>query len=120
MTEKKEKLKRRQRAIRANLFGTAKRPRFYVFRSLNRIYASLVDDDAGKTILSESDFGKGKGAESGKKKSKTERAFEVGEKLAKAAKEKKITEVVFDRKGYKYHGRVKAVADGARKGGLKF
>ncbi len=123
MTEKKEKLKRRHKAIRANLSGTSERPRFYVFRSLNRIYASLVDDDAGKTILSESDFGKEKEKKetgSSKKKNKTERAFEVGEKLAKAAKEKKITKVVFDRKGYKYHGRVKAVADGARKGGLKF
>ncbi len=113
MTDK-TKLNRRHRAIRTRVSGTAERPRLQVFRSLNHVYAQLIDDDKGETILVESDRG-----EKSKKK-KTERAFEVGERIAEGAKKKKIKKVVFDRKGYLYHGRVKAVADGARKGGLDF
>ncbi len=116
MTDK-EKLKKRQRRIRSRISGTAEKPRLQVFRSLNHIYAQIIDDETGKTIVSESDWEKEKKSQ-GKKK--TEKAFEVGEKVAKKAKEKKIKKVVFDRKGYLYHGRVKAVADGARKGGLQF
>ncbi len=119
MTDK-EKLNRRHKAIRKRIFGTAERPRLQVFRSLNHVYAQLIDDDAGKTILAESDWQKESKKETTKKKKKTERAFEVGEKIAKRAKEKNIQKVVFDRKGYLYHGRVKAVAEGARKGGLIF
>ncbi len=117
MLEKQEKLKRRHRKIRARVSGTPERPRLQVFRSLNHIYAQIIDDEAGKTILSESDA---KASEAAKKKTKTERAFEVGEAIAKKAQEKNIKKVVFDRKGYLYHGRVKAVAEGARKGGLQF
>ncbi len=114
MKAKIEKLKRRHRRIRAKVSGTAERPRFQVFRSLNYTYAQLIDDTTGKTILSASD------RDSKVKENKTKRAFEVGKEIAKNAKEKKINEVVFDRKGYMYHGRVKAVAEGAREEGLKF
>lgn len=105
--------KRRHAKIRAKLSGTAKRPRLMVDRSLKNIYAHLIDDDSGKTLASVSDIKEKKGT-------KTERAKGVGEAIAKKATELKITTCVFDRKGYKYHGRVKAVADGAREGGLKF
>ncbi len=121
LENKKEKTKRRHKRVRKKIFGTADRPRLHVFRSLNHIYAQLVDDKRGVTILAEDDRKK----ESGKKKStgeksKTEKAFEVGNRIAKKAKEKKIKTVVFDRGGYRYHGRVKAVAEGARKEGLEF
>ncbi len=122
--DKKEKLKKRQKSVRAKVFGTAERPRLYVFRSLNHTYAQMINDDKGETILTESDILKEdkKGKEKSKvtKKEKTERAFAVGEKIAKKAKEKNINKVVFDRGGHLYHGRVKAVAEGARKGGLQF
>jgi len=117
MREKIEKLKKRHKAIRARVQGTSEKPRLQVFRSLNHTYAQLIDDDSGKTILSaktEKDEGKGK------KENKTEKALRVGEDIAKKAKEKNIKKVVFDRRGYLYHGRVKAVAEGARKGGLEF
>ncbi len=113
MTDK-TKLNRRHKAIRTRVSGTVERPRLQVFRSLNYVYAQLIDDDKGETILAESDRG------DKSKKKKTERAVEVGKRIAEKAKEKKIKKVVFDRKGYLYHGRVKAVADGARKGGLEF
>lgn len=114
MIDKKERLKRRQKAGKARAHGTAEKPRLQVFRSSKYIYAQVIDDETGKTLLSESDFGKKD------KKNKTESAFLVGEGIAKKAKEKKITKIVFDRSGYLYHGRVKAVAEGARKGGLQF
>jgi large subunit ribosomal protein L18 len=114
MMDKKEKLKRRQRKIRSRVVGTEEKPRLQVFRSLNHIYAQIIDDTTGKTLLAESD------CEDKEKKKKIEKAFGVGERIAKKATEKKIKEVVFDRKGYLYHGRVKAVAEGARKGGLQF
>ncbi len=84
-----------------------------VFRSLKHIYAQLVDDERGHTLMTVSDLS----LENGKK---SERATEVGRQLATRAKETGITKVVFDRAGYKYHGRVKAVADAAREGGLEF
>lgn len=115
MTDK-EKLKKRHKAIRAQISGSAERPRLQVFRSLNYTYVQVIDDDAGKTILEDSDS-KEKEKKEG---NKTSRAFEVGKRIAKKAKEKNIKKVVFDRKGYRYHGRVKAVADGAREGGLQF
>ncbi len=114
MIDKRERLKRRQKAGKFRVIGTAERPRLQVFRSSKYIYAQIIDDEKGKTLLSESDCGKSD------KKKKTERALLVGEEIAKKAKEKKITKVVFDRSGYLYHGRVKAVAEGARKGGLQF
>jgi large subunit ribosomal protein L18 len=99
--------------VRKKVAGTAERPRLVVFRSDKHIYAQLVDDDAGRTIATVSSVK----VASGKK---TERASEVGKQVAEVAKERGITRVVFDRAGYKYHGRVKAVADGAREGGLEF
>ncbi len=100
--------------IRKKIKGTQERPRLCIFKSLSNIYAQLVDDVAGKTILAVSTLGEVKG------KSGKDAAFEVGKLLATKAKDKKIDKVVFDRSGYIYHGRVKAVADGARDGGLNF
>jgi len=121
---KREKRYRRHRRIRAKIFGTADRPRLCVFRSHNHIYAQLIDDEKGRTILSAGDFelkkSKSKTKDNKRQSKKTEVAFEVGELIAKKAQEKKIQKVVFDRGGYRYHGRVKALAEGARKGGLKF
>lgn len=106
----------RRRRVRAKIFGTAKRPRLAVFRSNRAIYAQLIDDSAQKTLLAATAFELGKEAS---KKTKTAVAAMVGELLAKKAKEKGIAAAVFDRRSYAYHGRVKALAEGARKGGLK-
>jgi large subunit ribosomal protein L18 len=106
---------RRHRRIRGKIFGTAERPRLVVFRSNKGISAQLVDDDAGKTLAGASWVGLK--SFSG---NKTEQAEQVGKALAAAAKAAGIETVVFDRGGYLYHGRVKALADGAREGGLKF
>ncbi len=111
--EKVQKRQRRHTKIRKIVSGTAERPRLVVFRSLSEIYAQLIDDTTHKTLASESSKKIAKGT-------KTEQAKEVGIAVAKKAVEKGITEVVFDRNGYQYHGRVKALADGAREGGLKF
>lgn len=102
--------------MRAKIIGTAKRPRVSVFKSNKNIFVQLIDDERGKTLFSNSIKDK-KGA---KKSSKSDHAKVVGEALAKKAKETGIADVVFDRGGYKYHGRVKALADGLRAGGLKF
>ena len=107
-----EKRTRRHLRVRKKVEGTTERPRLVVFRSLKHIYAQLVDDVAARTILTVSS-GKLEGT-------KTDKSIEVGKQVAARAKEAGITSVVFDRAGYKYHGRVKAVADGAREGGLEF
>jgi large subunit ribosomal protein L18 len=99
--------------VRKTVHGTAERPRLAVYRSLKHIYAQVIDDTTGRTLASASDLS----IETGKK---GERASEVGKTLAQRAKEAGITQVVFDRAGFRYHGRVKAVADGARDGGLEF
>jgi large subunit ribosomal protein L18 len=104
---------KRHKRVRRKVSGTAERPRLSVYRSNVHIYAQLVDDDAGRTIATVSS----QKVAGGKK---TEKATEVGKQVAVVAKDKGITRVVFDRGGYKYHGRVKAVADGAREGGLEF
>src|SRR2546423_1365927 len=104
---------RRHVRVRRKVTGTADRPRLVVFRSLKHIYAQLVDDTANKTLATVSDLT----IEQGKK---GERAAEVGKLIAERAKSAGVTRVVFDRAGYRYHGRIKAVADGARKGGLEF
>ena len=104
---------KRHLRVRNKVSGTAERPRLVVFRSLKHIYAQLVDDNARRTLATVSDLG----IEQGKK---GERAAEVGKLIAERAKTAGITRVVFDRAGYRYHGRIKAVADGARKGGLEF
>ena len=114
MPSKKETArKRRHQKIIKKLRGTSKRPRIVVYRSNIFTYAQLIDDDTGKTLVSVSDIKEKKGK-------KIERAKKVGQDLAKKASENKITDCVFDRNGLKFHGRVKAVADGAREGGLKF
>ena len=104
---------KRHLRVRNKVTGTSERPRLVVFRSLKHIYAQLVDDAANRTIVTVSDLG----IEEGKK---AERATTVGKLIAERAKTAGITRVVFDRAGYRYHGRVKAVADGAREGGLEF
>lgn len=105
---------KRHTRIRSIVKGTAERPRLVVSRSISKHYIQLIDDDKGITLVSVSDLkDKTKGT-------KTENARQLGLKLAELAKEKKITAIVFDRNGHKYHGRIKAVADGAREGGLKF
>jgi large subunit ribosomal protein L18 len=107
---------RRHRRVRRKIEGTAERPRLTVFRSNRGIEAQLIDDVEGKTLAHASHLGVKKGF----KGSKTEQAAEVGKLLAAAAKSAGIESVVFDRGGYLFHGRVKALADGAREGGLVF
>jgi large subunit ribosomal protein L18 len=110
---------RRHSRVRERVAGTAERPRLAVFRSLNHIYAQIIDDSAGRTLVAATDLEADvRSQRNGKKKSEV--ASLVGEALAKKAKEKGITAVVFDRGGFKYHGRVKALAEGVRKGGLSF
>ena len=111
----KARLKRHKR-VRAKITGTAECPRLNVFRSIQHIYAQLIDDVAGVTLVSASSTEKDFTQYGGNK----EAAKEVGKLLAERAKEKKITDVVFDRGGYIYQGRVAALAEGAREGGLKF
>jgi large subunit ribosomal protein L18 len=110
---------RRKRSIRGKLSGTAERPRLSVFRSNKHIYAQVIDDVAGKTLAAFSTANEGVRESVGEKK-KTEVAQIVGQKLAEKCKELSIETVVFDRNGVIYHGRVKAVAEGAREGGLRF
>ena len=120
---KQEKRYRRHRRVRAKIKGTAKVPRLCVFRSNKHIYAQLIDDEKGKTLISASDLDTKllKTTKSKKDfKGKAAVAYRVGQILAQKALEKKFEKVVFDRGGYKYHGRVKALAEGAREGGLKF
>jgi large subunit ribosomal protein L18 len=105
--------------IRKKIFGTSERPRLCVRRSLNHMYAQLVDDEKGVTIVQVGSTGKELAARVSQKK-KIEISKIVGELLAEKAKEKSITKVVFDRKGYLYHGRVKALAEAARGKGLQF
>ena len=107
---------RRHRRVRAKVRGSAERPRLVVFRSNRGIEAQLVDDIAGKTLASASHLGLGKSF----KGDKSKQANEVGKRLAAAAKEAGVQSCVFDRAGYLYHGRVKALADAAREGGLEF
>jgi len=111
--------RRRHIRVRKRIAGTAQRPRLAVFRSLNHIYAQIIDDNLGHTLASACDLeAELREARNGKKKS--EMAELVGQTIARRALAKGITAVVFDRGGFKYHGRVKAVAEGARKGGLSF
>lgn len=110
---------RRKKHIRKIVFGTAERPRLVVFRSARQIYAQLVDDTAGRTLTAVSSLSPALRDQLAKKKP-TEVGLAVGEACARLALEKQIQHVVFDRNGFPYHGRVKAVADGARKAGLQF
>ncbi|WP_461210867.1 50S ribosomal protein L18 [Desulfocurvus sp. DL9XJH121] len=115
---KNTKRLRRKIRIRKKVSGTAERPRLCVFRSNAHIYANLVNDETGETILSASTLSLSK--DGAAKSLNKELATEVGREIAKLAKEKNVADVVFDRNGYLYHGRVKALADGAREGGLNF
>lgn len=108
--------------LRAVISGTAERPRLHVFRSLIGMYIQLIDDSSGKTLVSansKKDLPK-KITGAGERKEKVAMGYALGKALAEKAKLANITKVVFDRGGYKYHGRVKAVAEGARDGGLEF
>lgn len=109
----------RHKRVRKNLSGTAERPRLSVYRSLNEIYAQIIDDTTGKTLVSASTRDSEVKAQLADK-TKTEQAKIVGQVIGKRAKAKKIEEVVFDRGGYLYIGRVQALAEGARESGLKF
>ncbi len=121
ITKKKIEHRRRlKQHIRLNMSGTVNCPRLTVFRSLKHVYAQIVDDTAGKTLLSVSDLSKDVKEQAGAVKGQIALAKLVGQLTAKKALDLKIATVVFDRNGYKYHGVVKALADGAREGGLKF
>lgn len=134
---KREARFRRHQRVKAKLFGTKDRPRLCVFRSSKHIYVQLIDDEKGSTLLTACDQNlkkpkrkekKEKTKIQDKKTKETQKplggkvaiAFEVGKLIAEKAGKKKIKKVVFDRGGYKYHGRVKALAEGAREGGLMF
>jgi large subunit ribosomal protein L18 len=110
---------RRHLRVRQRVAGTAERPRLVVFRSLKHIYAQLINDDLGVTLVGVGDTAEGLAVE-GDGKGKVARGKAVGKLLAKKAKAAGVSRVVFDRAGYRYHGRVQAVADGAREGGLEF
>ena len=110
-----QRIKRHNR-VRGKISGTAERPRLNVFRSENNIYAQIIDDVAGSTLVSASTVEKGFEGKGGN----CEAAKKIGAAVAERALQKGIEEVVFDRGGYIYHGRVKALAEGAREGGLKF
>lgn len=111
--EKRQKIKRR---VRRNIFGTETKPRLSVYRSNKEIYAQIIDDNNGVTLASASSREKGVSVEG----TKSEVSASVGKALAAKAVAKGIETVVFDRNGFVYHGRIKALADGAREGGLKF
>lgn len=117
---RRQRRNRIKKHVRKHITGTAERPRLCVFRSLKAIYVQCIDDSQSRTIFGVSSLTKSLAAEIEKAKSKTEAAAIVGKAAGEEAKKHKINEVVFDRNGYLYHGRVKAVADGAREAGLKF
>jgi large subunit ribosomal protein L18 len=116
MSVKKDKIIRRHKKIRMSISGTKECPRLCVFRSNQHIYAQLINDEDVKVLMSVSD----KGLKAKKGDKKADIAKEVGKLIAKKAIETKIEKVVFDRGGLVFHGRIKALADGAREGGLKF
>ena len=107
---------KRHKKIRKIIVGDSQRPRFSVFRSLKHVYVQLIDDKKNKTLISANDFE----IKNKKEKNKTAVAYEVGKLIAEKSLKKNIKKIIFDRGGYKYHGRVKALAQGARDGGLEF
>jgi large subunit ribosomal protein L18 len=119
MASRAEARKRRQERVRRKVSGTRERPRLNVFRSLENIYAQVIDDTTGQTLVSASTIDRELRTELANL-SKQEQAKAVGLKVAERARAKGIDKVVFDRAGYIYHGRIKAVADGSREGGLVF
>jgi len=118
--DKQLKRLRRKRHIGKIVRGTVERPRLAVYRSLSHIYAQLIDDQEGKTLLAVSDLSPEVKAKIKKDATKRVKSGLVGELIAQKALEKKIKKVVFDRGGFKYHGRIKALAEAARNGGLEF
>ena len=120
-TQRREHRLRRHRSLRHGLSGTAERPRLAVFRSIRNIYCQVIDDDRGATLCSASSLDLVRaGSFEAKQAGSLAGAVRVGEEIAKRAKEKGVSKVAFDRGGFRYHGRVKALADAARKGGLDF
>lgn len=113
---KTKRYTQRKNRVRAKVFGTEQRPRLSIFRSNAHIYGQIINDDKMETLVSVSDLGMKKAD----KVTKVMLAEKVGEELAQKAVAKKVKSVVFDRNGFRYHGRVKALAEGARKGGLEF
>lgn len=113
---KQRKRWQRAKRTRSKLLGVAQKPRLTVFRSNKHVYAQLIDDQQGKTIVSVSDLELKETA----KVKKMDKSKLVGQAIAKKALDKKITEIIFDKGGYKYHGAIKSLAEGAREGGLKF
>ena len=116
-TDKRQQRTRRHNRVRTRIKGTASTPRVSVFRSNRHMFVQIIDDSTGKTILSNTIESRTKNKTKG---AKTETAALIGEAIAQKAKEAGISKIVFDRGGFKYHGRVKALADGLRKGGLIF
>ncbi len=114
-TERDEARQKRHRRLRSRIAGTADRPRLAVYRSLNQIYAQVIDDRSGRTLAAASSLDV-----KDSKAKRAEAAKAVGAKIAEKAKAAGIEEVIFDRGGYRYHGRVKALADAARSNGLRF
>lgn len=112
--------KKRHMRVRAKVNGTLQRPRLNVFRSSAHIYVQMIDDEAGRTLVSASDLEDEVVQRAGDGATKAARAAAVGQVIAERAKDAGFENVIFDRGGFLYHGRVKAVADGAREGGLKF
>jgi large subunit ribosomal protein L18 len=119
-TRKAFRADRRRRRVRAKVKGTSACPRLTVSRSLTNIYAQIIDDEKEVTVVAASSISANVADSLSKEMKKIEVAKKVGEVIAKAAQEKGVTSVVFDRNVYRYHGRIKAVADGAREAGLKF
>jgi len=118
--KKHDRWQKKKASIRKKVFGTAERPRLTIYRSAKHIYAQIIDDTTGKTLVSASTISKELRDQLKDVKSAMEVCKLVGKFAAKQALDKKIQQVVYDRNGYLYHGRVKAVADGAREAGLKF
>jgi len=123
-TERDEARQKRHRRLRTRIAGTADRPRLAVYRSLSQIYAQVIDDRTGRTLAAASSLidrgSAGAGTAGPGRTAKTARAAAVGVQIAEKAKAAGIDEVIFDRGGYRYHGRVKALADAARSNGLRF
>jgi large subunit ribosomal protein L18 len=119
LRSKQSRREQRRRRVRARVSGTAARPRLNVFRSLTTMYVQLIDDVAGVTVCAVNEK-TAEAGDAGERTGKVAVAYLMGKTIAKVAAQKGITEVVFDRAGYAYHGRVSAVADGAREGGLAF
>ncbi len=114
------KYARRVKRVRSKVVGTAERPRLSVRKSLKHIYAQIIDDTAGQTLAFASSLTKDAIEKFEDKDKKSDKSFKVGQLIAELAKARGIENVVFDRQGNRYHGRIKAVAEGARKGGLNF